>query len=350
MSESRIASTFKELSSLKKLDGNSPSNLAAGRALRVGVLSNPQSGGNRKGLGPVRSVLATYPQVCHREVQTPGDVASALVDFARKEVNVLAVNGGDGTIQAALTVLFARQPFETLPLLAILRAGTDSVTSRDVGLQGSRERGLRTLLRWAFAGDGDAVILKRSVLRVQMAVNQEPLYGMIFGAALIYDGVKFCHRKVYSLGLRGQLAPGVTLARYLLGLALRKRKYLIPVPITIGLDRRPPLRQDFLLVLISTLERLFLGLRPYWGGENGPLHYTAVGAQPRHPLLALPSLLRGRKGRYGKPENGYFSHNVHEARLTLNSGFILDGELYMPDVRLGPVVVRDGGQVSFLRL
>jgi hypothetical protein len=294
--------------------------------------------------------LAVQAHTIHCEAQTPADVEAALADFARKEVNVLAINGGDGTIQAVLTALLGKRPFKKIPLLAILRAGTDSITSRDVGLQGSRERGLRMLLQWFRSGDDAAVILRRSVLRVQIAANQEPLYGMILGAALVYDGIQFCHRRMYSLGFHGQLAPGLTLARYLLGLIFRNKKYLNPVPITVGLDGQPPVKQDFLLVLISTLERLFLGLRPHWGREDGPLHYTAVAAQPRHLLRAVPSLLRGRKGRYGTPDNGYFSHNVHEVRLTLNSGFTLDGELYTPDVGLGPVVVQNGGQVSFLRL
>jgi len=130
MSDPRHATTTeKRASPESKLESNSPSVFAAAEPLRVGVLNNPRSGGNRRGLGAVREVLAAYPQVSHREVLTPADVASALVDFARKEVNTVAVNGGDGTIQAVLTVLCNHQPFETFPHLAVLRAGTTSMTA-----------------------------------------------------------------------------------------------------------------------------------------------------------------------------------------------------------------------------
>jgi hypothetical protein len=118
----------------------------------------------------------------------------------------------------------------------------------------------------------------------------------------------------------------------------------------ISLDQAPPLHLSCLVVLISTLERLSAGLRPYWGKERGPLHYTAVTARPRKLLLALSSLVRGRQGRHGTPQNGYFSHNVREVRLTFTGGYTLDGELYQSDPQCGPVVVQDGGQASFLRL
>ncbi|MGD9336934.1 MAG: diacylglycerol kinase family protein [Syntrophobacterales bacterium] len=328
----------------------SPEIFSAGRTLRVGVLSNPLSRGNRKGLDEVRAFLAGQPQAIHREVQTPADVASALVDFAHNSVDVVAVNGGDGTTQAVLTALFHRRPFGKLPLLAILRSGTDSSTARDVGLKGSRKRALQKLFTWAHTRTGDAAIVERPVLRVQGAVNQGPLYGMIFGAAGIYQGIRFTHSKVYTLGVYGSLAPGLTLARFLLALTRRKSDYVTPVPMTIALDRHPPVQVDCLLIIVSTLERLVFGLRPFWGTEKAPLHYTAISARPQYLFRALASLLRGRKGRHGTTENGYFSHNVHEVRLTFDSGFTLDGELYTPDARLGPVVVQDGGQASFLRL
>jgi len=318
--------------------------------MRVGVLNNPLSGANRKGLGTVRKVLAAYPQVSHRDVQTPADVASALTDFARQEVSVVAINGGDGTIQAALTIMYHRSPFERLPLLAVLRAGTTSMTAGDVGLKGSRAQGLRKLLTWACDGEGEVVYLQRPVLRVQVAPEEEPLYGMFLGTASIYQGIKFCNNKLNRPGFRGEWAPGLTIALFLMAVAVRGATYVAPVPITVELNDNPPKQRDWFLLMISGLERLFLGLRPYWGKEDGPLHYTAVDSRPKHLWRALPALIRGRTNRYGTAKNGYLSHNVERVRLSLNSGFTLDGELFEAKAHLGPVVVQNGGKASFLRL
>jgi hypothetical protein len=126
--------------------------------------------------------------------------------------------------------------------------------------------------------------------------------------------------------------------------------FLPAVPIHIKLDHHPPQKLECLVVLISTLERLFLGLYPFWGSENGPLHFTAVRAHPRHLLRALPSLVRGQKGQHGTPENGYLSHNLHEISLSPGSGFTLDGQLYMPETRHEPIVIQSGGTASFLQL
>ena len=317
---------------------------------RLGMLSNPLSGGNKKGLEPVHAALTDQPHTLHHEIRNLSDAAVVLAEFAQREVNVVAVNGGDGTIQAVLTALFHFKPFTQLPLLAILRAGTDSAIARDVGIRGSRDQGLRKLLNWALSSKAKAVIVNRSIMRVETSFTDQPRYGMIFGAAGIYQGIEFCHRNIYTMGLRGEIAPSLTLARFFLGIIRGRSDFIAPVALDISLDKIPLPRQDYLMVLVCTLERLYLGLHPYWGAEIGRLYFTAVRSRPKHFLRALPSLARGKRSRYGTPQNGYFSHNVDEVRLKLNSGFILDGELYMPDSQTEDVVVNYGGQASFLIL
>lgn len=323
--------------------------ISAGDKVRVGVLSNPLSGRNRHGMKPILKVLVENPRVLHCEVQTPDDVALALADFAGKEVDVVAINGGDGTVQAVLSAVLKNKPFPKLPLLVVLNAGTTSMIAGDVGMRGAPARALRRLLAWASVGNRNAVILERHVLRVQTSPEQEPQYGMFFGAGGIDQGIRFCREKMESLGLRGELGPGLTLAWFLLALIRGRKDYVDPVPVTVHLDRQPPEHRACLLLIVSTLERLFLGLHPYWGTESGPLKYSAVTAGPRHLLRVLPSLVRGRPHPYGIPQHGYHSSNVHEVRLVLKSGYTLDGELFTPDSKSGPVVLQDAGPVSFLR-
>lgn len=335
---------------MNNLTDESTAIVPEGKLLQIGLVSNPLSGGNRKGLAAIHRIVAGQEHVIHHEVQTPEEVTVALADCADHGVDLVAVNGGDGTIQAVLTALLHRQPFSRMPLLALLRAGTDSVIPGDVGLRGSREEGLRRLLRWSRKRDGKVDIVGRTIMRVKPAPDQEPRYGMILGAALVYQATEYCHRRIHSLGLRGGLAPGLALARFVLAVLTKNPKYVSPVAITIGLDQIPPQQNDFLVVVISTLKHLFLGIDPFWGAETGPLRFTALAARPKHLMRALPALIRGRTHRYATPQNGYYSNNVNKIELTMNTQFTLDGQIYTPDPRLGPVVVEDGGQVSFLRL
>ena len=326
--------------------------LKVNRSVRIGMLNNPLSGGNRNGLQKIRDATSgVRSAVLQREVQTPSDVAATLADFARREINIVVVNGGDGTVQAALTAIFHKKLFETMPVLAVLRsAGTTSMIAGDVGLKGSRESALHRLFEWTDTRDPNATLLPRSVLRVQVPPEKEPVYGMFFGAAAIFQASHFCHQKIHARGVRGEKAAGAALARFLMAALLKDRKVISAVPITTQLDQKSVQQQNYLLIFITTLHRLFLGLRPYWGSEHGPLHFTAIAESPRHFLRSLPSLMRGRQGRYITPDNGYISHNIDEVQLTLKSGFNLDGELYTPDSTLGPVVVAHGGQALFLQL
>ena len=326
-----------------------PDFLRSGLRPRIGVVINPLSGGNLNGLGDIRRIIDDHPQVVHCDVQTPQDVLAALRDFARQEVDLLAVNGGDGTVQAVLTTLFHHRPFETQPLLALLQSGTTSMTARDVGFCGSRVRSLKKLFSWAATGTGNPRVIDRPVLQVQ-APGHPTRYGMFFGASAIYQGIQYFHRKLNTKGLRGEVGPALTIFRFLWSAVRQGSDFIPPVPVSVAMDDNPPQQFDSLVVLVSTLERLFLGLYPYWGSESGPLYYTAVRARPRHLLRALPSILRGRSGVHGTPENGFYSHNVHEIKLNLAGGFTLDGQLYTPGNQQEPTVVRYGGTASFLEI
>ncbi len=325
---------------------------ASNSTLRIGMLHNPLSGGNRNGLKKIReAVAAAQPSALQRDVQTPSDVSQTLQDFARQEVNIVAVNGGDGTVQAALTAIFHHGFFETKPAIAVLpSAGTTSMIAGDVGLKGSRLGALKRLFSWARTSNNSAAMLQRPILKVQVPSLKTPIYGMFFGTAAIYQATHFCFQKVHTKGVRGELGAGVALARFLWAVLLKDRKVVSSVPITIGLNQNKGQKQKYLLVLITTLQRLFLGLRPFWGSQPKPLHYTAVTSHPRHILQVLPSAMRGHQSRRAKPTNGYVSYNIDEAHLTLDSGFNLDGQLYNLDSKFGPVVVGCGGRASFLHL
>lgn len=317
----------------------------------VGLLSNPLSGWNQKGMRFVREAVNGHPQICHQEASEPSEIALALAEFSYKKIGIIAVNGGDGTIHAVLTELFRQSDGGPIPLLTILRSGTASMIARDVGLNGSPERSLKRLVKWIDRGRANTAIVKRPILKVETASGREPFYGMFFGTAGICQGIEFCLTRVHTKGLGGELAAGVTLARSLLSIAGGKSSFLFPVPTSIALNTGSIEKRDVLSIIISTLERLFLGLRPYWGDEkNAPLHYTEMGAHPRGMLRVLPFLLRGRKNRFLSPEHGYLSRNIQKARLEFSGSFSLDGELYTSDAGHQRLTVSKGGTASFLKL
>ena len=322
---------------------------APGRPWRMGIISNPTSGSNQR----------KFPSLCryieqrrlpHRIVTTPADVIQALEDFVRREINLIVVNAGDGTIQAVLNGLLHDRPYPTLPLLALLCGGTTNMTARDLGLSGSRIRSLEQILAWSRSGVGQARITRRPILRVRHPDGRIPLYGLFFGAACIDRGINLFHSRIHGLGLQGRPANALIVARYLAAVAARDFDELGAARATITVDGRKIETKRYMLILSYTLEHLIFGMRPHWGQEEGALRLTAASAHPQKFLRVMAAMWQGRQSRLATPDNGFYSHNAHEIRMALDGGFALDGELFQVDSRQGELVLDAGGQAAFLRL
>ncbi|MGB0909662.1 MAG: diacylglycerol/lipid kinase family protein [Nitrospirales bacterium] len=316
---------------------------------RAGILSNPLSGRNKKSSSSIKHVLETHSTIPQYEVETLKEIDEAVSGLAQQQVTVIVINGGDGTVQAVLTSLLHHQPFKTLPLVAILPSGTSNLNAGDVGLKGNRPAALQQLIEWTHGQGQDPSILQRHILRVQRVPQEDPIYGMVFGAGAIYQGAQVGWKTKQSVGKLGEVGATLIIGRFILSLLSSPNSHITPIQATVRLNDHSSIQTEFLTILTTTLERLFLGLRPYWGTEAAPLHYTAVKRKPKHMLRTLPSLLFGKPHKYGTPEHGYDSHNVRKIELDLHDGFTVDGEDYKPDPRQGPVCITDGGQVSFIQ-
>ncbi len=326
-----------------------------GQSLRVGLISNPGSGGNRRGLDAIKRVVAAYPDVVHREARSPADMAAALKDLGDQGLDLLIINAGDGTIAAALTSLFNDRPFSKQPLLALLRGGTTNITAGDAGMKQRPAKALKRLLSWAQSVHTDVELLERPVIRVQRAPEEDPLYGMVFGVGALVSGTEYCHEKVLSRGVRGGLGPAICTLRLLFAMLRGDTRYVAPIGIDVRIDSQDPQRaievsdKEFFVLMVCAVERLSVGMRPYWGPQQGPLYYTAIRANPAHPLRAIPRLLWGHVNRFATPENGYASCKLTEVELTMDGRMSLDGELYEVGHGRGPLRLSHGGNLSFIR-
>lgn len=312
-----------------------------GQSLKVGVLTNPRSGGNKKGGRAVARLLVNWPDVMHREAFEPDSIAKALSDFSSEGVELLVINGGDGTVQATLTILGNKKIFARPPLLSLLRAGTTSMLPRDVGVAGSPVVALQRVLEWSKSTTSSLVVCSRSVLRVQR--DSDVLYGMFFGAGAICEGIRIFHSKDNPMGWRGQLMPTLTMLRLLLAIFFNR---VPPFVNNTRIDNGGNQSRADLLVLTSTLDRLFLGMQPYWGTENGPLRYTAIKVRPKHLLKVVISLFGAGRCHHATPANGYFSHNVEEVQLDMQGDFTLDGELFSKGEL--PITISSAGPALFV--
>ena len=103
-----------------------------------------------------------------------------------------------------------------------------------------------------------------------------------FGA--ITQGSQACRKNEQKIGRLGRLGEGWILAKFLFGLITGQRRYIKPIPITITSNGEVAKETEHLTFFATTLERLFFGLRPFWGTEPHSIHYTALNGSPKHLL------------------------------------------------------------------
>ncbi len=301
---------------------------ALARAPRIGILLNPRSGHVRHRLPELREIAATVPDAQLREVSSPQEIAQSLQGWhAAGPLDLLVVIGGDGTLQATLTKLL-QNPASDLPGLLVVPGGTTNMSAADLGARLKPAAALRALSAWRQNKGAEPKTVERAVLRIDAATEQGAQFGMFFGAGAILDGVRYFHQHIRPTGLRGALGPALAFARLLFSLLRNQPHPLLPAMsarLTVE-DRN--WQNDWLLVLASTLDRLLVGSRPYWGTERAPVHFTAIMHRPRRPFRVLPALLRGRGATIAREQDGYISHNLHTLGISETRDFLLDGELF----------------------
>jgi hypothetical protein len=257
-------------------------------------------------------------------------IRDGLAELGRKEVDVLAVNGGDGTLQRVLTELLTNNSsFEHLPLIAPLRSGRTNMNARNIGSPRDPVRALETLAGALGNGGIERRIDKRPVLRIDLGDGTPAQYGLFVGFGTIYRAIELTHRMFPPGRAQGVFGSSIVTAM-LLGRVLSgsQNDVLVPDPIDMRIDGRDVSTHEFLLVIATTLDRLFLGLRPFWGTESGPVRFTAL-AKGALGIDSAYDIVRGRKPRRAVDgDDTYVSHNIESAELRIDCGLTIDGEMY----------------------
>ena len=208
--------------------------------VRVALLSNPKSTGNRQTLPRVRSYCANHPDIFHYEVEHVDQIGRALQTIARVDPAVIVINGGDGTVQAALTELYQGQHFcGGAPPIAVLPNGKTNLIALDLGIHGDPIKALERIVEIAKAGVDDHVVA-RELIALSDGRAERPVLGMFLGGAGLADYMLYCRNRIYPLGLSNGLSHFLTalavLASVLFGI---RGRYMPPSarPVSISLIR-----------------------------------------------------------------------------------------------------------------
>jgi hypothetical protein len=319
----------------------------------VALLSNPRSTGNQAMLPEVRSFCARHEEIFHYEVEHVDQIGAALRSIARVRPRVLVVNGGDGTVQAALTELYHGGHFDAPLPVAVLPNGKTNLIAHDLGAAGDPITALERVLELARADLAPHIVSRELISLSDGEPGRRPVLGMFLGGAGLADTMLYCRHKLYPLGLPNWMAHGLALVLGLAAILIGRPARFLPTPprpITVSVLQRGELQGRFAFLMVTTLQRLlFSGNMPAGGGAAvGSMQLLVIERSVPALLRALFASVRGRLGRVRV--DGVHLERGDEIRIEgSGSSVLMDGELFEAgDGR--PIVLRPTPPVPFLRL
>ena len=231
---------------------------------RIALLSNPKSTGNLAQLPRMRAFCAEHPDIFHYEVEKANQVGEALRTIARVRPKMLVINGGDGTVQAALTELYNGGHFgASPPPVSVLPSGKTNLIALDLGAPGDPIKALERLLEIAQADLSPHIVARELIALRCGAGEQNPVIGMFLGGAGLADTILYCREKIYPLGLPNGISHALTGVALFARLLLRlKGSFLPPRPSKLAVSWRnsQSLSGRFSVLAVTTLDKvLFSG-------------------------------------------------------------------------------------------
>lgn len=314
----------------------------AGERSRIGVIRNPRSRHNVEkpsSATPESGIKLALPD--GREAVEP-----ALEELTRDGLDLLVIDGGDGTVRDVLTLgwpVFRKE----WPVLAVLPKGKTNALALDLGLPGdwrlpdalaAYDRGKRCQRQ---------PLIVRSLDRPELPV----IAGFIFGAGAFTHAIEEA-QGAHKVGMFNALAIAATtvsgVAQSIFagnGNPWRKGS---PMEITLDPDGRTaprsrhgdPAYRNF--VLSTTLAKLPMGVKPY-GPERLGLKLGIMDLPLRRLLASFPYILTGRLPAW-LPGAGYHVHDVPGFTIEVGDPFIVDGEPFPP----GRYHVATGAPLTFV--
>jgi hypothetical protein len=320
---------------------------------RIALLSNPKSTGNLAQLPRMRAFCAEHPDIFHYEVEHADQVGEALRTIAQVRPKVLVINGGDGTVQAALTELYNGGHFgDQPPPVAVLPSGKTNLIALDLGAHGDPIAALERLIAMV-QGDIAPYVVPRELiaLRRTAGTDDRPVIGMFLGGAGLADTMLYCREKIYPLGLPNGLAHALTLIALFLKLLLRVKAGFLPPdakPLNVSLrEHENRLTGKFSLLAVTTLEKLLLSSE-LAGKRTGVLKLLAVEERPTSLIRAFAASLGGKLGRSKVP--GVHFEEADEITIEGDSSnVILDGETFRAETGR-PIHLRLAQPLAFVKL
>lgn len=304
----------------------------------IGIITNPHSKLNKRNPGTPQ--LLGYILGEHGRLaitQSLQDLSRVAYKFRDSNIDILAINGGDGTISKTLTAFVEAYGDKPLPKIALLRGGTMNVLANNLGISGSPPR---ILFRLCEAYSGDAPLRTERV----SSLNVNGAYGFLYADGIAYNVLdEFYQNKTGPVG--------AALLVLKLGLATLFKTQMFyrlikSQQVELKTDKRQHQHRS-LSVMAASIERMPYGLRlfPAARAHRNEFQYFSVTAEPEKLLQRiLPVVLLTQPKDYESKVGGLATSLSIKAHPGYT--YSLDGELFRAETET--VNLGKGPDIDFI--
>lgn len=305
----------------------------------IGIIHNPFAKGNlrRPWLAPKLRELVSEVGV-FRETRNINELPQVAEEFIRQGIEIMAVNGGDGTLHLALTAFIKVFGDRPLPKLMSLRGGTMNTMSNSLKIKGKTLSILQRAVAQYRAG-------RPFKERPQHLIQVNDKYGFMSGGGVVANFLD----AYYSTPQPGPWSAAKLLARGVasaLGGTELARNIFRGAPVSVLVEGGQVPGEEFTIFLACTIRELGLGFTPTPRAYDKPghFHFIAATIRPLQLALLLPAIWLGRDLVHPEiPFSAAASQAVVEPKKAIR--WMVDGEMYDTD---RPLVYSSGPTITIV--
>jgi len=293
----------------------------------IGIINNPHSRKNRK--HPERMECLGYiagsegQSVATREIVDVNEMARV---FKESEIEILGINGGDGSNHVTLTAFIEEYGETPLPKIALLRGGTMNTISNACGIKGSQAGLMMNLVNKHRDG-----VPFETIHRDTMKVGGR--YGFLFGNGMIFNFLQ----AYYDTG-----SPSPWMALKLLTRSAGSS--VVGGPLSKGMFKRFRARvtvdgeewpyESYQAMVAGTISQIGLGFTPFYRCEERPhsFHFLGIVTSPFGFVTAMPKIWFGKRVSPRKIVETVAEEVIFESDEPLK--YTLDGDTHVAGKRL----------------
>jgi len=289
----------------------------------IGVILNPYSKKYKKNPEKVKKMgFIVGDKASCKETEDLADLRRVADEFKTRDIDILAISGGDGTNHCTLTTFIQIYGDKPLPKIAFLRGGTLNTVAGSIGIKGSSETILANML---VKYHEDIPFETKDIYPTK--INGE--YGFMFGMGVLYNFMELYYKNG-GMSPAGAAKTLIQVISSAIGNGALACKMFDRFDAEVTVNRKKWPYANYSAIYSGSINQLGLNFKAYYLIDQYPDKFHAIGFSlpPRNILPYLPLINLGKSS--GCPNLIEEAAEEMIIKLKKPMGYMIDGEMKSP--------------------